>query len=144
MSAGTLSLSNTLTMGSTITNYFELNTATTVGGGVNDLVNVGGNLDPQNARVFVTALSAFTTGSPYRLFNYGGAKPSSFNPTVLTDTHYTFSLDETVANQINVTVNAGPNLVWSGTTRQQHVGPEHHRQLEQRHPQIPELRPGYV
>jgi trimeric autotransporter adhesin len=113
--AGTLSLMNNLTLGSTVTNYFELNTATTPGAGVNDLISVGGSLDPQNARIFVTALSAFTTGTPYRLFNYAGSKLSSFNPTVLTDTHYTFTLDETVANQINVTVTGGVNLLWQAS-----------------------------
>ncbi len=113
--AGTLTISSNLVMGSTVTNYFELNTATTVGGGVNDLINVGGNLDPQNARIFVTVLSAPTTGTAYRLFNYSGSKPSSFNSTVLTDTHYTFSLDETVANQVNVTATGGANLLWSAS-----------------------------
>src|ERR1017187_8581368 len=47
--AGTLSISGNLSMGPTTTNYFELNQSTTPGGGINDLISVGGNLDPQNA-----------------------------------------------------------------------------------------------
>ncbi|HVM51511.1 MAG TPA: HYR domain-containing protein [Candidatus Acidoferrum sp.] len=115
--AGTLSLSNSFVMASTATNVFELNTATTVGSGVNDLLNIAGNLDPQSARIFVTFLSPPTTGTPYRLINYGGTKFSTFNPSVLTDTHYTFTLDESVPNQVNVTVSgSAPNLIWNGTT----------------------------
>lgn len=113
---GTLTFNNNLTLGATVTNMFELNTATTVGSGVNDLINVGGDLDPQNARIFVTGLAAFTVGTPYQLFNYSGNKLSSFNPTVLSDTHYSFTVDETVTNQINVTVSgAVPNLIWHGS-----------------------------
>ena len=112
---GTLSVSSNLTLGATTTNYFDLNTSPTVGGGVNDLISVGGNLDPQNARIFLTGQSALTNGSTYTLFTYGGAKPSSFNATILTDTRYTFTESETTAGQINVTVGGAVNLTWSGT-----------------------------
>ena len=113
--AGTLSISSNLVMGATVTDYFELNTDTTIGSGVNDLISVGGDLDPQGARLFVTLLSSPTVGGTYRLFNYGGAELSAFNPTVATDTHYSFALDESVPNQINVTVSGGLNLLWSGS-----------------------------
>ena len=112
---GTLTISSNLTMGATTTNYFDLNTSPAAGSGINDLVSVGGNLDPQNGRLFVTALTALTNGSTYTLFTYGGSKPSSFNSTVLTDTRYSFTESEATAGQINVTVGGAVNLIWTGT-----------------------------
>jgi autotransporter-associated beta strand protein len=83
--AGTLSIAGNLSMGSTTTNYFELNQTTAPGGGVNDLISVGGNLDPQNAYISVGTINGLINGT-YRLFNYTGAKLSSFNPTCVSAT----------------------------------------------------------
>jgi autotransporter-associated beta strand protein len=113
--AGTLSISGNLSMGPTTTNYFELNPATTIGGGINDLVSVGGNLDPQNAYISISTLNGLVNGT-YRLFNYTGAKLSSFNPTCLAPGFRgTFTIDESVPNQINLIVSGVVNPVWRGT-----------------------------
>jgi fibronectin-binding autotransporter adhesin len=113
---GTLSFSTNLSLGN-ITCAFELNTATTPGSGVNDLVNVGGNIDPGSSALFVTALSPLTSPGTYRLFNYQGAELNSFAGVSLqTDTRYTFGIDDlTTTNQVNLTVTgAAGNLLWSG------------------------------
>jgi fibronectin-binding autotransporter adhesin len=112
---GTLSFSNNLSLVN-MTPVFELNTATTPGSGVNDLVNVGGDIDPGYGTIFVTALSPLTSPGTYRLFNYSGNKLNFFsNVSLQTDTRYTLSIDESVNGQVNLTV-SGPsgNLVWSG------------------------------
>lgn len=112
---GTLTFANNLKLNSNATNYFDLNTATTPGSGINDLLSIGGNLDPNGASIFITALSSLTAGS-YRLANYSESYLSSFNPSILTDTRYTFSLDDTsTPGQINVNVSgSSANLVWGG------------------------------
>jgi hypothetical protein len=86
-SVGTLAISGNLSLLSSSTLSYAMNTATTVGSGINDLITVGGNLDPQNAKIFITAMTALTPGSSYRLLNYSGSKLSTFNPAVSTDTH---------------------------------------------------------
>src|ERR1035437_5659149 len=113
--AGTLSISGNLSMGPTTTNYFELNLSTTPGGDVNDLINVGGDLDPQNAILSIGTVNGLVNGT-YRLFNYSGAKLSSFNPVCVTSTYRgTFTIDESVTNQINLIVSGVVNPVWAGT-----------------------------
>ncbi|MDR3460548.1 MAG: Ig-like domain repeat protein [Verrucomicrobiae bacterium] len=112
---GTLTISGNLTQGAATTNFFELNPVTTPGGGTNDLITVGGNLDPQNAYISISTLNGITNGT-YRLFNYSGAKLSSFNPACLTSTYRgTFAIDESVTNQINLVVSGVVNTVWRGT-----------------------------
>jgi fibronectin-binding autotransporter adhesin len=113
---GTLSFSNNLSLGN-MTAFFELNTAVTPGNGINDLVNVGGDIDPGISTVFVTTLSPLTSPATYRLFNYNGAKLNSFAGVSLqTDTRYTFGIDDlTTTNQVNLTVNGtAGNLIWTG------------------------------
>ncbi len=114
-SIGTLSFSNNLSLAN-MTASFELNTATTPGNGVNDLVNVGGDLDPNGATIFVTALTPLTSPGTYRLFNYNGAElhPVSY-AGVQTDTRYTFALDDSTTKQVNLLVSgSSSSLVWSG------------------------------
>src|ERR1035437_1309938 len=117
---GTLSFSNNLSLAN-MTSAFELNTSTTPGGGVNDLVNVGGDLDPGYSAIFVTALSALTSPGTYRLFNYSGAELNSFSTVSLqTDTRYTFGIDDlTTTNQVNLTVasSAATTVNVAGTVR---------------------------
>jgi autotransporter-associated beta strand protein len=113
--AGTLSISGNLSLGPTTTNYFELGSSTTVGGGINDLVSVGGDLDPQNAYISISTFTGLVNGT-YRLFNYSGAKLSSFNPTCASATYRgTFTIDETVPGQVNLIVSGVVNPVWAGT-----------------------------
>ncbi|HVM51512.1 MAG TPA: autotransporter-associated beta strand repeat-containing protein [Candidatus Acidoferrum sp.] len=112
---GTLSFSNSLSLGN-MTCAFELNTATTPGNGVNDLINVGGDIDPNGSSLFVTALTPLTSPGTYRLFNYQGAELNSFTSvSPQTDTRYSITLDDSTTNQVNLLVSgSAANLVWSG------------------------------
>ena len=75
-SPGTITTGN-LTLNAGSNSNFELRVPGTIGGGVNDLVNVNGNLVINagailNITPLAAPLPAFTSGS-YRLFNYTGA-----------------------------------------------------------------------
>jgi autotransporter-associated beta strand protein len=108
-SPGTITVGSlTLNSGSFL-NY-QLGTPGTVGGGVNDLTIVNGNLTLGGAALNITGLSGFGVGT-YRLFDYTGtltgsslnfgALPSGFSAS-------NFTLQTSVANEIN--------LIVSGTT----------------------------
>ena len=113
---GTLAISGSLSLGSTTTCYFDLNSSTAAGGAVNDLVTVGGDLDPKGASISVATLNGLVNGT-YRLFTYGGTKLSSFNPTCQNTPGLrgTFTIDESVPGQINLIVSGVVNPVWAGS-----------------------------
>ena len=113
---GTLTFNGNVTLYVGATAAFDLNTDTTVGGGVNDLLQVGGNLNLNNNSITVNLLGTPQLGSPYRLINYAGAKSGSFNSSVVVaNGRYTASLDQLTANQINLTLSgSGPgSLKWN-------------------------------
>ena len=112
---GTLTFANHLALGPTVTNQFELGSSLTPGAGQNDLIVVGGNLDPQNAVITISPLQPITTGV-YELFSYAGAHLSSFNPAVVNPTRYVVTLDElSTPNQVLLDVTgANGNLTWYG------------------------------
>ena len=115
-SPGTLTVGDlTLQSGSTAT--FELNTNNTVGGGVNDLIAVNGNLTLNNNQLTIDLLNLPQTGVPYRLINYLGARSGSFNPsvTISEPTRLTATLDYSTANQVNLTLSGtSASLKWAG------------------------------
>jgi fibronectin-binding autotransporter adhesin len=115
--AGTFTAQGGLTLNSGATLAFDLGTTITVGGGVNDLVQVNGDLAANNNAITVNLLVFPQAGSPYRLINYTGSKTGNFNPTVTVagGTHYGLSLDQATANQVNLTfTGSGGNLLWLG------------------------------
>lgn len=113
---GTFAFANNLTFTATTTNNFDLRTDTTPGSGFNDLITVGGDLNPQGATIFINLLAPLTSPGTYRLFNYTGTLLSSFNATVLGgDSRFTLTLDESVPNQINLIVGGvASSLTWYG------------------------------
>ena len=91
---------------------------------------MGGNLDPQNAVISIATLNGLVNGT-YRLFNYTGAKLSSFNATCLSPgLRGTFAIDESVPNQINLVVSGIVNPVWRGTGTSSTWDLNYHRRLE--------------
>lgn len=116
-SAGTLTVGS-LTLAPTAQLDYELRPAGTIGGGVNDLINVGGSL-VLDGNLHVQGLPGFGTGV-YRLINYGGnftdnvldigSVPAGF---VSTD----FVVQTAVAGQVNLMVQAGgyTNRFWDGS-----------------------------
>jgi fibronectin-binding autotransporter adhesin len=91
--------------------HFDLDQDTTVGGGINDLIDVAGDLTFVNSTISIGPLGSLPAGT-YRLFNYTGTKTGS--PTVLNSTRYSLALDESTAGQINLIVSgvAGGPLRW--------------------------------
>jgi autotransporter-associated beta strand protein len=113
--AGTLTIgAATLASGATV--KFDLNNANTPGGAVNDLLQVNGDLTVNDNSIIVNFIGFPQTGVPYRLINYTGTKVGSFN-AVVTGTHYTATLDESVAGEVNVTFSGtGASLKWNSTS----------------------------
>lgn len=117
-SAGTFT-SGSLTLESGATVVFELGSNTTVGGGVNDLLQVNGNLNLNNNTVTISLFGAPQTGVPYRLVNYTGTRTGTFNPVVVFPggTRFTAALSyDDGLKQVNVTFGgSSANLVWNDT-----------------------------
>jgi autotransporter-associated beta strand protein len=114
-SPGTLIIEGNLELAASANLDFELAQSGLVGGGVNDLIVVGGNLRLDGV-LNVTALPGFTPGY-YRLINYrgsftdggltAGTLPPGFNATILTD----------IAGQVNVRLDNGAGQIiqyWDG------------------------------
>ncbi|MBO9697028.1 MAG: autotransporter-associated beta strand repeat-containing protein [Sphingopyxis sp.] len=113
--AGTLTINGDLTISQTATLAYEFGEAGVVGGALNDLVNVGGDLVLDGVlNVGVPAGGAFDVGV-YRMFNYGGAltnngltlgaMPAGANAVVQTS----------IAGQVNLINSAGLTLnFWDG------------------------------
>ncbi len=115
-SAGTLALGSALNLNSTAQLVYELlGNNTTVGGGVNDLTTVGGNLT-LDGTLNVTDLSAGSflaavAGDKWRLFNYTGSLTD--NGLVLGSLPaltggLDFQIDTATPGQVNLQINAVP------------------------------------
>ena len=123
-SGGTLSPGNspgTLTVGSlnlvsgSILNY-ELDTPGVVGGGVNDLIIVTGNLTLAGT-LNVAGLGGFGLGM-YRLMNYGGALTNNGLLFGTLPDGFVYALQTNVAGEINLAVGSttpGPIQYWDGS-----------------------------
>ena len=139
--AGTLSVASLVLSSGAVSN-FGLGPAGTVGGGVNDLVAVTGNLTLAGT-LNVADLGSFGTGV-YRLFTYGGTftnntmtigtVPGGVTPSAL-------SIQTSVANQVNLVVNgtASWNSGMDLTSGNRHRN-RRHRDLGQRHHQLDRRR----
>jgi autotransporter-associated beta strand protein len=111
----TLTVSN-LTLGAGSELDVKLGASTTVGGGVNDLLVVQGNLTINpNAFVNVLPMQGLTAGS-YVIVTYSGTLTGQFTNTVGGLTRYGMSLDYSTPGQIKLNVTgSNANLVWGGT-----------------------------
>lgn len=114
-SAGTQTIAGNLTLQSGAFADFELAQVGVVGGGINDLVNVGGDLTLAGA-LRVTALPGFSAGY-YRLFNYGGTLTNNGLTIGTTPAGFTGELLTNIAGQVNVLFNSGGQLAqyWDGS-----------------------------
>ncbi len=100
-SPGTLTLGST-TLDSASTINYQLDTPGVIGGGVNDLTEVLGDLTL--AGTFnVTALSNFGAGV-YRLFDYTGSLVSDTLALGALPAGYTASIDTSIGGQVNLDV----------------------------------------
>ena len=112
---GTQAFTETPTIGASARFVFDLGSATTIGGGVNDLYDLTGDLNLSGNTVVINPLAPLATGT-YRLINYSGTKSGSFNPVVISNSRYTLALDEATPGQINLTVSgSNGDLRWKST-----------------------------
>jgi autotransporter-associated beta strand protein len=116
---GTLGFSNRLTLNAGSALEFNLSGTTNAGGGVNDLIEVAGDL-VLNSPVTVTLdLSGALpdTNAYYTLLTYGGALTGGAGNLVLANpgNRFTAVFDDSVAGQVRVQISGAPqSLVWQG------------------------------
>jgi autotransporter-associated beta strand protein len=117
-SPGTLTGAGTFTAATAVFNSgtmrFNLSTNTTIGGGVNDLLVVGGALTANFPQIEISLLHGRLAAGNYRLINHGGltgdfVPPANFG-------RYTFTLNTAIPNQVNLAVVGTPgSLTWNAT-----------------------------
>ena len=129
---GTLNVGS-LTLSSSATLRMNLTNNTTVGGGVNDLLNITGDVDLGNATLSIAPLttSGLAVGT-YRLANYTGEainnlNAASFGRYTLTPTLNT----ATSPKQLNVVVSGNPLLASLGWGARLRLGHQCHSELDQ-------------
>ena len=113
--AGTLTIGGNLTLSGGTQLSYEFGQANTAGGGLNDLVNVDGNLTLDGTiDVTETAGGVFGAGI-YRVFNYGGTLTDNGLTVGGLPMGSTVSVQTSVAGQINLVNSAGLMLnFWDG------------------------------
>ena len=111
---GTLNVGNNLTLGSAVILTFNLGPSTTIGGGVNDYLNVPGNVTFSN-NVITLAFSAPLVAGTYTLIGYGGTQSGSV--TLNNPSRLPIGLEQGINHRVAIIVtNASPApLVWQAT-----------------------------
>ncbi len=112
--AGTLTVGNlTLEPGAAL-NY-DLGVVNTIGGGINDLIVVNGDLTINGNTVSINPLGLLQIGVPYRLFNYTGNLIWNGDLSLINQgsANYTFTVNTNTPGQINVVIGGGPPQ-WNG------------------------------
>jgi autotransporter-associated beta strand protein len=112
---GTLQATNGLTFNGGTT-VIKLNSTTTVGGGVNDLVAVTGDLTFNATTKVRISPVAGLSGQPYTLFTYSGTLTGAGNIVLSSDSpRYSFTLDTSVAGTVRaIATGSGGDLFWTG------------------------------
>ena len=114
--AGTLTVNGSLNLTNSILSL-DLAGVTTVGGDVNDLLQVNGDLNLAGAVIVrPSALNGLLAAGTYRLINYTGALTGSAANLVADADGYTVTFDTSTAGEVNMTVSGSPTtVVWKGT-----------------------------
>lgn len=114
-SAGTLTIGGNLSLAATSQLNLEFGAAGVVGGALNDLVNVGGNLVLDGVvNVSVPTGGAFDVGV-YRMFNYGGTLTNNGVTLGTLPTGANANVQTSIAGQVNLVNSAGLTLnFWDG------------------------------
>lgn len=113
--AGTLTIGGDLSLATGTTLAWEFGAAHVAGGGLNDLVNVGGDLVLDGTiNVTVPTGGAFDVGV-YRVFNYGGALTNNGLTLGTLPTGSGVDVQTSIAGQVNLVNSAGLTLnFWDG------------------------------
>ncbi|WP_287461111.1 autotransporter outer membrane beta-barrel domain-containing protein [Sphingomonas sp.] len=115
-SPGTLTINGNLSLAAGSTLAYEFGARNTVGGPLNDLVNVGGNLTLDGTlNVTVPAGGSFDIGL-YRVFNYAGTLTDNGLALGTMPTGPALTVQTSIAGQVNL-VNTGGALLnfWDGS-----------------------------
>jgi autotransporter-associated beta strand protein len=114
--AGTLNLSGNLTLANPFPVLFDLGPTNTSGSGINDCLNVFGNISFNNNPVSFTYNGPLLVGSNYTIIAFTGSRNGLL--TYTNDTRSQLGLDQSTPGQVNLVVtNWNPaTLVWQGTT----------------------------
>jgi fibronectin-binding autotransporter adhesin len=111
--AGTFT-SGSITLNATATNAFDLAGVNTIGAGINDLVQVNGDLTVNGSTILINPVGLLLqTGASYRLFNYTGNLTINSPFSVPAAGGYGFTIDTATAGQVNLIPSGGPP-VWNG------------------------------
>ena len=102
-----------LTLESGATMSFDFGPLATVGGGVNDLIQINGDLTVNGNSVAINPHGLLQTGVPYRLANYTGSLIVNGDLSITGPNNYVFTVDTSTPGQINVVASGGPP-VWNG------------------------------
>jgi fibronectin-binding autotransporter adhesin len=123
---GTLTINGSLALGAGSVLAFEFGQADVVGGALNDLVEVGGNLTLDGTiDVSIPATGSFGPGL-YRVFNYGGTLTDKGLALGTMPGGSTVSVQTAVAGQVNLVDTAGLALsFWDGD-----AGPKNNGAIE--------------
>lgn len=119
-SAGTLNFANGLTLVGGVTNYFELSTNLAVGGGINDLIVVAGDLNLSGTNVLaLTPVNGKLSSGRYKLIQYSGALTGGATNFTIAWVGFppvaAVVVDDSVTNEIALVVTFNPQtLVWQG------------------------------
>jgi fibronectin-binding autotransporter adhesin len=109
----TLVMGNNLTVGAGVPLIFNLGANTTVGGGVNDYVDVANNITFNNNPITLSLSAPLVVGT-YKLIGYGGAQAGSV--TWANPTRFPIGLVQGSGQVAIVVTNLTPaNLVWQAT-----------------------------
>ncbi len=93
---------------------FRLAQAGVVGGGINDLVNVSGNLTIAG-NLFVTPLAGFTGSGSYALFTYGGTLTNNGFSAINGLSGYSASIVTAIPGEVELVVSSSLAQYWDGS-----------------------------
>jgi autotransporter-associated beta strand protein len=92
---------------------YNLNSANTIGGGVNDLIAVNGNVTINGGTINVLPVGLLQDGVPYTIVTYTGGLTQNGSLSVSSVNGYTFTVSTSTAGQINIIPSGGPPI-WNG------------------------------
>jgi fibronectin-binding autotransporter adhesin len=113
--AGTFNAQGGLTLGAGAAVTMDLAPTLSVGGGVNDLVAVTGDLDVNGNNITINPLNGTLANGSYTLFTYTGTLNGSFgSASTVSQSRYGFTIDTSTAHQVKLIVSGVPNvLAWN-------------------------------
>ena len=113
--AGTFTAGAGLTLEGTAGVTIDLAPTTTVGGGVNDLIAVTGDLNVNGNNIIINPLTGTLAGGSYVLMTYSGNLNGTFGTVSTAATsRYSFAIDTSTPHQVKLIVTGAANvLAWN-------------------------------